>query len=109
MGIPHPARPARHARRRSSRAANRRSLPSPCLAHCRTPEITRHSERSDDMTSIEASAALVLPTDTGTADVEIVVPVYNEERDLAKGVRRLHAYLHDGFPFTTLITIADNA
>ena len=61
------------------------------------------------MTSIEASAELVLPTDTGTTDVEIVVPVYNEERDLAKSVRRLHAYLHDEFPFTTMITIADNA
>ena len=61
------------------------------------------------MTSIEASTALVLPTETGTTDVEIVVPVYNEERDLAKSVRRLHAYLHDAFPFPTVITIADNA
>ena len=61
------------------------------------------------MTSIEASTALVLPTENGTTDVEIVVPVYNEERDLAKSVRRLHAYLHDAFPFTTVITIADNA
>src|SRR5436190_2283517 len=109
MGIPHPARPARYAGRHPRRAANRSSLPSPCLAHSRSPEITRHSERSDAMTSIEASAALVLPTDTRTTDVEIVVPVYNEERDLAKSVRRLHAYLHDAFPFTTMITIADNA
>src|SRR6476660_4181913 len=109
MGIPRPARPARYARRQPGRAADRRSLSSPCLAHSRIPEITRHSERSDAMTSIEASAALVLPTDTGTTDVEIVVPVYNEERDLAKSVRRLHAYLHDEFPFTTMITIADNA
>ena len=61
------------------------------------------------MTSIEASTALVLPTENGTTDVEIVVPVYNEERDLAKSVRRLHTYLHDAFPFTTMITIADNA
>ena len=61
------------------------------------------------MTSIEASPQLVLPTDTGTADVEIVVPVYNEERDLAPSVRRLHAYLRDEFPFPTVITIADNA
>jgi len=61
------------------------------------------------MTSIEASPQLVLPTDTGTADVEIVVPVYNEERDLAPSVRRLHAYLRDEFPFPTVIIIADNA
>jgi putative flippase GtrA len=40
--------------------------------------------------------------------VEIVIPVRNEERDLARGVRRLDAYLRDRFPFTTRITIADN-
>ena len=46
---------------------------------------------------------------TPTIDVEIVVPVFNEQDDLDPSVRRLHAYLHDGFPFTTAITIADNA
>jgi putative flippase GtrA len=40
--------------------------------------------------------------------VEIVIPVRNEERDLAPGVRRLEAYLGGTFPFTTRITIADN-
>jgi glycosyltransferase involved in cell wall biosynthesis len=40
--------------------------------------------------------------------VEIVVPVRNEERDLAPSIRRLHAYLTDRFPFTARITIADN-
>jgi putative flippase GtrA len=39
---------------------------------------------------------------------EIVIPVRNEERELAPSVRRLDAYLHDRFPFTTRITIADN-
>jgi putative flippase GtrA len=39
---------------------------------------------------------------------EIVIPVRNEEHDLAPSVRRLHAYLRDRFPFTTRITIADN-
>ncbi len=39
---------------------------------------------------------------------EIVIPVRNEERDLAPSVRRLDAYLRDQFPFTTRITIADN-
>jgi len=37
-----------------------------------------------------------------------VIPVRNEERDLAASVRRLHAYLGEGFPFTAVITIADN-
>ena len=43
-----------------------------------------------------------------TVDVEIVVPVYNEQDDLPITVRRLHTFLRS-FPFTTLITIADNA
>ncbi|HCO02464.1 MAG TPA: sugar translocase, partial [Actinobacteria bacterium] len=41
--------------------------------------------------------------------VEIVVPVFNEERDLGRSVRRLLAYLLTPFPFTFRITIADNA
>ena len=41
--------------------------------------------------------------------LDLVVPVYNEERALADSVRRLHAYLADGFPYRTRITIADNA
>jgi len=42
-------------------------------------------------------------------DVEIVVPVYNEEDDLGPSVRRLHGFLRRHFPFTAMITIADNA
>jgi glycosyltransferase involved in cell wall biosynthesis len=42
-------------------------------------------------------------------EVDVVIPVYNEERDLAQNVRRLHAYLRDEFPFAARITIADNA
>jgi putative flippase GtrA len=40
--------------------------------------------------------------------VDIVVPVKNEERDLAPSVRRLVAYLRESFPFTARVTIADN-
>lgn len=40
--------------------------------------------------------------------VDIVVPVRNEERDLEPSVRRLVSYLRDSFPFTARITIADN-
>jgi len=40
--------------------------------------------------------------------VEIVIPVRNEERDLAPSVRRLAAYLRESFPFTAQVTIADN-
>ncbi|MCW2936492.1 MAG: sugar translocase [Actinomycetia bacterium] len=40
--------------------------------------------------------------------VEIVVPVRNEECDLAPSIRRLAAYLRQSFPFTAQVTIADN-
>jgi glycosyltransferase involved in cell wall biosynthesis len=40
--------------------------------------------------------------------VDIVVPVRNEEHDLAPSVRRLVTYLRKGFPFTARVTIADN-
>jgi putative flippase GtrA len=41
--------------------------------------------------------------------VEVVVPVYNEERDLERCVRQFHAYLCSSFPFDYQVTIADNA
>jgi putative flippase GtrA len=41
--------------------------------------------------------------------IDVVIPVYNEEAALAPSVRRLHAYLCQRFPFSTRITIADNA
>ena len=42
-------------------------------------------------------------------DVEIVVPVFNEEVDLERRVRRLDNFLTAHFPFNTVITVADNA
>ena len=41
--------------------------------------------------------------------VDIVIPVYNEASVLAASVTTLRNYLHDRFPFTWRITIADNA
>jgi putative flippase GtrA len=43
-----------------------------------------------------------------TPQVDIVVPVKDEERDLAPSVRRLCAFLRDDFPFSARVTIADN-
>jgi putative flippase GtrA len=37
-----------------------------------------------------------------------VVPVRNEERDLAPSIRRLVTYLRTSFPFSAQVTIADN-
>jgi len=42
-------------------------------------------------------------------DVEIVVPVFDEEADLAPSLRRLTAFLAEQFPFRAIVTIADNA
>src|SRR5437763_2055383 len=42
-------------------------------------------------------------------DVEIVIPVYNEEGGLEASTRRLHEYLTTRFPLAWRITIADNA
>jgi putative flippase GtrA len=42
-------------------------------------------------------------------DVDVVIPVYNEQRGLDGSVRRLHRFLGTEFPFSWRITIADNA
>ena len=42
-------------------------------------------------------------------DVEIVVPVYNEQAGLERSIRNLHRYLRSQFPFSWRIVIADNA
>jgi glycosyltransferase involved in cell wall biosynthesis len=46
---------------------------------------------------------------TAAPQVEIVVPVHNEEAALAPSVRRLHRFLLAEFPFSWRIVIADNA
>jgi putative flippase GtrA len=59
-----------------------------------------------------AIAETVTPIPVGLSrppDVEIVIPVYNEEAVLEANVRKLRAYLDSQFPFTALISIADNA
>jgi putative flippase GtrA len=46
---------------------------------------------------------------TRTALVDVIVPVYNEEADLAASVLRLEEFLAAGFPYAYRIVIADNA
>ena len=43
------------------------------------------------------------------AQIDVVVPVFNEEAALERSVRRLHRYLRAEFPFTWRIVVADNA
>jgi putative flippase GtrA len=49
------------------------------------------------------------PIDRAGVDVEIVVPVFNEQDDLERSVRRLHAYLRAEFPLDAIVTVVDNA
>ena len=42
-------------------------------------------------------------------DVDIVVPVHNEEAALEQSIRRLHRFLGESFPFGWRIVIAENA
>jgi glycosyltransferase involved in cell wall biosynthesis len=42
-------------------------------------------------------------------NVEVVVPVHNEERVLEASIRRLHSHLARELPFSARITIADSA
>ena len=57
-------------------------------------------QRPDELPDIET---------TGNPAIEIVIPVYNEQHDLAASVRRLHDYLTRSFPLSFRIVIADNA
>jgi putative flippase GtrA len=62
--------------------------------------------------SSEAPRALPRPaveTAPGAPVLDVVVPVYNEERDLGPCVERLHAHLTAAFPYPFRITVADNA
>lgn len=62
---------------------------------------------SGNLTSTGTSAA---PQPPALAPiVDIVIPVYNEEKDLESCVRRLHAHLTSGIPYPFQITVADNA
>jgi glycosyltransferase involved in cell wall biosynthesis len=42
-------------------------------------------------------------------DIDVVVPVYNEQAGLERSIRNLHRYLRTQMPFSWRIVIADNA
>lgn len=76
--------------------------------------VNHDAERDMEPIEVPSGAATLdrpspLRADRVAPEVEIVIPVHNEERDLGPSVRRLHAYLADAFPWTARITIADNA
>jgi glycosyltransferase involved in cell wall biosynthesis len=42
-------------------------------------------------------------------DLQVVIPAHNEQETLARSVLRLHHFLSQEFPYSWIITIADNA
>ncbi|MYW63872.1 glycosyltransferase [Streptomyces sp. SID8379] len=76
--------------------------------------------RTDSSPGIDPTAAKLgalparehLPAGSGIGSVpvlDVVIPVYNEEKDLGECVRGLHAHLVRTFPYRFRITVADNA
>ena len=69
-----------------------------------------HSDRSGAARSPSAvSASLLAPLGRPAPEIDVVVPVFNEEAALEPGIRRLHGFLRAEFPFTWRLVIADNA
>ncbi|MDQ1721875.1 MAG: hypothetical protein QOI26_1609, partial [Pseudonocardiales bacterium] len=61
------------------------------------------------MTSLAELNTLASQPDSDRLTLDVTIPVFNEETDLAPCVRRLHAHLERYFPYRFVITIADNA
>lgn len=53
--------------------------------------------------------AALIAADSGAPVLDVVIPVHNEEADLATSVHRLRDHLRAEFPWDFRITIADNA
>src|SRR5215211_1215584 len=50
-----------------------------------------------------------LPATAPAPQIDVVVPVYDEELVLERSIRRLHRFLSSEFPFSWRIVVADNA
>jgi putative flippase GtrA len=82
----------------------------PASSQPRRSGVAGYLETLDTMTDLAAScSADVGPRPTRSCVLDIVVPVYNEEHDLPGSVRRLHHFLATEVPYSSRITIADNA
>ncbi|WP_459185664.1 bifunctional glycosyltransferase family 2/GtrA family protein [Streptomyces sp.] len=73
----------------------------------RTQQFPPSGTSSHDLGTLPAREHLAVSQSEPVLDV--VIPVYNEEKDLEGCVRRLHAHLAHTFPYPFRITIADNA
>jgi putative flippase GtrA len=64
---------------------------------------------SRGMTTTSPARTTVAQTPQQAPVLDLVIPVFNEENDLAACVHRLHAHLTEQVPYRFRITIADNA
>jgi glycosyltransferase involved in cell wall biosynthesis/putative flippase GtrA len=72
--------------------------------------VAAYLEKLGIMTDLaDSRPAAVVARPTRSYILDIAIPVYNEERDLAGSVRRLHDYLVSEVPYLSRITIVDNA
>jgi len=76
-----------------------------------SPRSTSDGRAASSLHDAGASGTATTPSGdlTGRPVLDIVVPVYNEERALESSIRRLRAYADARLPFQVRITIADNA
>ncbi|WP_369830596.1 glycosyltransferase [Mycobacterium sp. ACS1612] len=82
----------------------------PASSQSRRSGVAACLETLDIVTDLAAPrTANVAERPTRSYVLDIVIPVYNEERDLPGSVRRLHEYLAAEVPYPSRITIADNA
>ncbi|WP_255770019.1 bifunctional glycosyltransferase family 2/GtrA family protein [Pseudarthrobacter sulfonivorans] len=56
-----------------------------------------------------AGRRAAVDTRTAVPVLDVTIPVFNEERDLAECLHRLHTHLQQSFPHNFRITVADNA
>ena len=61
------------------------------------------------MTSLARTDAAPDRSASARPMLDVTIPVYNEETDLAPCVQRLHGHLTEHFPYPFVITVADNA
>ncbi|MFF3563945.1 glycosyltransferase [Streptomyces sp. NPDC002574] len=73
----------------------------------RTQQLPPTGQEDRGPGSLPAREHLAVPQTEPLLDV--VIPVFNEEKDLEGCVRRLHAHLERTFPYPFRITVADNA
>lgn len=74
----------------------------------RAPADGVHLEPDSAVVPERATSPLERDRESGPV-LDLVIPVHNEETDLAACVNRLHAHLSGHFPYRFRITIADNA